>query len=173
MPSPPRGFIRRAGPADVAAIAAVHVAAWAETYPGIMPQPVIDARTVEKRVERWRGILAAEPPAETVHVAEVDGRVVGFSATGRPRSVGGFAEAELNGLYLLAACHGRGLGRGLIAAARAAARDIGAGSLGLWVLTENVRARGFYAAIGAVAVAERSEVLDGYGIAEIGYRLEV
>ena len=27
--------------------------------------------------------------------------------------------------------------------------------------------------LGAVAVAERSEVLDGYGIAEIGYRLEV
>lgn len=166
--------IRRAGLADAEAIAAVHVATWHETYTGLMPQAVIDARTVPARIERWRRILGAAPPlGDTIHVAEIDGRIVGFSGAGAPRSVAAFAEAELSGLYLLAAHYGRGVGRALIEAAAMAARERGAATLGLWVLTANARARRFYEKVGAVAVTAREEVLDGEAIAEIGYRLDL
>jgi ribosomal protein S18 acetylase RimI-like enzyme len=187
--------IRPACLADAEAIAAVHVVAWRETYTGLMPQAVIDARTLDKRIERWHAILGAGADGDAIHVAEVaagdaaeiaagdaagDGTagmaartIVGFSGTGRPRSVGAFADAELTGLYLLAARHGRGIGRALLAAAVAAARARGGRRLGLWVLTDNSRARRFYEAASAVAAATRDEILDGAPIAEIGYRLDL
>jgi GNAT superfamily N-acetyltransferase len=108
-----------------------------------------------------------------VFVAEVDGGIVGFAGVGRARTVGAFADAELNGLYLLAAQHGQGIGRALFHAGQAAARDLGAGAIGLWALTNNSRARRFYEKVGCVAVASRDEVLDGETIAEIGYRLDL
>jgi GNAT superfamily N-acetyltransferase len=143
MPTVP--FVRPAVLADAEAIARVHVAAWHETYTGLMPQSVIDIRTVANRTERWRGILGAEPRLETVFVAEVDGGIVGFA----------------------------GVGRALFHAGQAAARDLGAGAIGLWALTNNSRARRFYEKVGCVAVASRDEVLDGETIAEIGYRLDL
>lgn len=165
--------IRPAVLADAEAIAVVHVAAWHETYTGLMPQTVIDARTVANRTERWRGTLAAEPRTQAVFVAEVSGRIVGFAGVGRARTVGAFADAELNGLYLLAAQHGRGIGRALFEAGVGAARELGAGAIGLWALTTNLRARRFYESAGCVAAAGREEILDGEKIAEIGYRLEL
>lgn len=36
-------MIREAIESDVEAIAHVHVASWRETYPGIMPQPILDS----------------------------------------------------------------------------------------------------------------------------------
>lgn len=166
--------IRPAVRADAEAIAVVHVASWRETYTGLMPQSVIDARTVPARIERWHTILGTPPPqGDSIHVAEVDGEIVGFSGACNPRSVGDFAAAELSGLYLLAAHHGSGLGAALLHAAIMAARQRGAATLGLWVLTSNARARRFYERQGAIAVTERAEILDGEAIAEIGYRLEL
>lgn len=166
-------LVRPAVLVDAEAIAEVHVAAWHETYTGLMPQAVIDVRTVANRTERWRGILGAEPRLQAVFVAEVDARIVGFAGIGRARTVGAFADAELNGLYLLAAQHGRGIGRALFDAAQIAARALGAGAIGLWALTNNVRACRFYERAGCVAVATRDEVLDGETIAEVGYRLDL
>lgn len=166
--------VRPAVRADAEAIAVVHVASWHETYSGLMPQTVIDARTVPARIERWHRILGTPPPeGDSIHVAEIDGQIVGFSGTANPRSVADFAAAELSGLYLLAAHHGTGLGAALLRAAVTAARQRGAATLGLWVLTANARARRFYERQGALAVAERAEILDGEPIAEIGYRLDL
>jgi GNAT superfamily N-acetyltransferase len=166
-------LVRPAVLADAEAIAEVHVAAWHETYTGLMPQAVIDVRTVANRTERWRGILGAEPQTQAVFVAEVEDGIVGFAAVGRARTVGDFADAELNGLYLLAAQHGRGVGHALFDVGAAAARGLGARAIGLWALTNNVRACRFYEKAGCVAVATRDEVLDGERIAEVGYRLDL
>ena len=45
------GSIRVAGVADAAAIAAVHVGAWRETYVGIVPVQVLAGLSVDRRTE--------------------------------------------------------------------------------------------------------------------------
>ena len=47
-------MIRTAVESDVEAIAHVHVASWRETYPGIMPQEILDGLREEQRVDQWR-----------------------------------------------------------------------------------------------------------------------
>ena len=69
------GSIRVAGVADAAAIAAVHVGAWRETYVGIVAAQVLAGLSVDRRTEIWRRILT-NPTAfssSAVFVAERDG----------------------------------------------------------------------------------------------------
>jgi GNAT superfamily N-acetyltransferase len=92
---------------------------------------------------------------------------------GPTRTVTAFADRELDALYVLASHHGRGIGRALIEAAIIDARASAAAALGFWVVHGNTRARRFYEAVGAEAVAERKELLDGAEVVEVGYRLSV
>lgn len=76
-------------------------------------------------------------------VAELDGRVVGFSVLLPPDGAG--AEAELDGLFVEPDAWGLGVGRALVEAAAARARRLDAG--GLHVIA-NPRAQGFYTSCG-------------------------
>lgn len=62
------------------AIAEAHVLSWQTAYGGIVPDPVLDALSLEQRADAWRGSLPS--PDQDVWVAELDGRVVGFSNDG-------------------------------------------------------------------------------------------
>lgn len=164
--------IRPATVGDAVGIAHVHVQAWHETYTGLLSQAELDGRTVPRLTERWLNILAPERVHTTTHVAVVAGTIVGFANQGRPRdAVAVFAEAELFALYLLAAWHGRGIGRALMQAACNSARAIGAQSIGLWVLVGNACGRHFYDACGGVAVTERVDLSEPEPFPEIGYRI--
>jgi ribosomal protein S18 acetylase RimI-like enzyme len=154
--------IRRARAGDSAAIAAVHVAAWRQTYEGLLPERVLSAFSVEDRALRWRRILTVPDPAmeSAVFVALAAGRVAGFGSCGLQREAAlasaGF-EGEFSALYLLAAHQRQGLGRRMMAHM---ARDLMARGLcgaALWVLYDNHRARRFYEALGAQAITERVE----------------
>jgi hypothetical protein len=82
------GSIRVTGVADAAAIAAVHVEAWRETYVGIVPVQVLAGLSVDRRTEIWRRILT-NPMAfssSAVFVAERDRTVVGFGCCGMQRA---------------------------------------------------------------------------------------
>jgi hypothetical protein len=50
--------VRPARPGDAEAIATVHVRSWQAAYPGIVPQPVLDRLSIERRAASWR--LAVE-----------------------------------------------------------------------------------------------------------------
>ena len=115
------GSIRVAGVADAAAIAAVHVEAWRETYVGIVPVQVLAGLSVDRRTEIWRRILT-NPTAfssSAVFVAERDGTVVGFGCCGMQRaeslSAQGY-DGEISSIYVLHAFQRRGLGVALMSA---------------------------------------------------------
>lgn len=127
---------------DAIAIAEVHVASWHGAYRGLMPQQLLDAHTVERRVPSWREQLASAEV--TTWVAQLSGAVVGFASVGPARdaditgSVG-----ELRAIYLTPDAWGTGSGHALhesALATLAASYDEAV----LWVLESNARARAFY-----------------------------
>jgi len=146
--------------ADAAAIAAVHVQSWHETYTGLLPQRLIDARThLEKRTAQWAEVLS-DHRGEGVIVAENAERIAGFIWMGPPGSAPmttpGY-DAYIHALYVVAAAHGNGAGRELVRLGAAKLRSDGYRSLSVHVLASNP-ARAFYEHLGAHFIAE--ETLD-------------
>ncbi|MCE1237451.1 MAG: GNAT family N-acetyltransferase [Hyphomicrobiales bacterium] len=166
--------ITPADAADAEAIAAVHVASWETTYRGLVPATLLAGMTLERRVTQWRMRLDAVDGGRFVRVARrFDGEIVGMVQAGSARTVGDFAEWELDVLYVLDRHHGAGVGRRLMTAAVEEARAKGAASLGLWVVAGNVRAFAFYRRGGAVVVTERvaGEVTESF--LEHGLRIDL
>ena len=160
--------IRRAQADDAAAIAAVHVAAWHETYGGLVPARMLRAFRVAERARRWHRILTTPDPSResAVFVAVARDRgIVGFGSCGRQPApdlvAAGFA-GEFSALYLLAAHRRQGTGRRLMAlmAQDLLAREMR--SAALWVLRSNEPARRFYEALGAEVVGRRVETVDAH-----------
>lgn len=149
--------VRPSAPADAAGIAAVHVASWREAYAHLLSQAFLDGIDLDARTRMWQGILDRDP--SRVHVADVDGTVVGFSAVRRPDD--GPRELELALIYLLAAHHGSGLGQALLDAA------IGDAPAFVWVAEDNPRARAFYARNGFRPDGERNVVEAWEQMAEV------
>jgi GNAT superfamily N-acetyltransferase len=159
-------MIRRAVLADAATLGHIHVATWRTTYTGLMPQHILDGLSEEVSTARWTARLA--DGLTSALVAEVDGRVVGFTH-GAAERTGDYPlhNAEIYSLYVLKEFHGRGLGRRLVAAM---ARELAPRFNGLliWVLKGNP-AQGFYQALGGTLIAEKSFELQGATLLEIGY----
>jgi ribosomal protein S18 acetylase RimI-like enzyme len=157
--------IRRARAGDAAAIAVVHVAAWRETYAGLVPDGMLSALSVEERTGRWHRILTAPDPwmesAAFVAVGAAQD-VLGFGSCGRQPLADlvadGFA-GEFSALYVLAAHQRRGLGRRLMALMAQDLVERGLRGAALWVLRENLPARRFYEALGARVVGQRIETV--------------
>jgi GNAT superfamily N-acetyltransferase len=144
--------VRPARPGDAEGMARVHVQAWQETYRGVMPDAVLDDPEAPARRQRmWEAVLTDDRyAANTVAVAERDGRIVGIAMAGPPRDEaadgsGRKGARELHVLYVLAAHHGTGLGRRVL---QAAIPDGTAATL--WVADPNPRAQAFYRAAGFV-----------------------
>ncbi len=162
-------IVTPAGPDDVYVLAQVHVQAWRETYPGILPQAYLDRLSVPIHATRWMSrlidgdeiTLAAEGPDGLVGYASGD------TVTRRgPAS----ADGEITTLYLLRRAQGHGLGRQLMTSLARALAARGAQSLVIWVLRDNLRARGFYEAMGGVLAGERMERVGGWNVPSVGYR---
>lgn len=119
-------------PEDMDGKGYVHWKSWQETYAGLIEPQYIARQTLEKCqniAHRW--------PENTL-VAELDGKIVGFSCYGRNDA--GFG--EIFAIYLLKEAQGLGLGRHLMdAAVQRLDNDI---PVVLWVLKGNDHAIGFY-----------------------------
>jgi ribosomal protein S18 acetylase RimI-like enzyme len=163
--------VRPATAADAAAIAAVHIAAWRETYADLLPAAFLDGFDVVDRAARWRRIIGGPNDLGTF-VAEIDGAVVGFASACPQRKAGlradGF-DAELATVYLLRRAQRRGLGRRLVAACAGTLQARGVVAMSLWVFRDNGPARAFYAALGAEACGTQEIDIAGTRIAEVAY----
>jgi GNAT superfamily N-acetyltransferase len=161
-------IVRAATLDDVLAIALVHVDAWRETYPGMFPQPVLDALTYEERELQWRRALASGTGG--LFVAQVDREVVGFAACGRNRDPDyeSTHPGELQAMYLLESYHGLGLGRSLFTAVRVWLESRALTPFMLWVVVENP-ACAFYERLGGTCIVTRPAEARGAQIIESAY----
>ena len=152
--------IRRARPDDALAIATVYVRSWKGAYPGLIPQPYLDALRPADRVDSWRdtldasawprtGVIALLGPAEE---DAAEGPVTGFVSFSPARDdVGHLGDPTVDGgvgeiltFYLDPSVFGTGGADLLMRAALIALRAAPFRAAVLWVLGTNARARRFY-----------------------------
>jgi ribosomal protein S18 acetylase RimI-like enzyme len=175
--------IRRAGPDDLEAVAALHWRSWQATYGPLMSLAERALLTLDERREAWRPALRGDPPLTVMLIAEpaaglaAGGALAGFVssvAAADDRGTGGSIPA----LHVDPLLHGRGVGRRLLQAALDELRAAGCRSVSLTVLSANLGARGFYEHLGWTLVGaplrERMEGLDQLPEVElVRYRLEL
>jgi GNAT superfamily N-acetyltransferase len=162
--------IRPATIDDARGIAEVHVRAWRAAYPGIVPQDVLDAMSVEDREARWRnGWLSGDEM--TMWVAEDSGTIAGWCIVGPSRDVDDdAAPGELYGIYVDPQHWGKGPGQTLF--------DTGVSHLRsrfdeatLWATERNARARRFYERNGwHFDGTNKSDDSRGFVLNEVRYR---
>jgi len=158
--------IRLAMPADADPLGAVEGRSWRATYPGIVPDAVLN-EWIEGAPSGWRDAFAAQPPdtAWRAWVAERDGAILGYATTMPARSnwlPPPDGAGELTNLYLEPSAIGTGVGRLLYEHAVADLRHRGFNPLVIWAFRDNHRAVRFYERMGlAIDVPEHDWVLGG------------
>jgi ribosomal protein S18 acetylase RimI-like enzyme len=145
---PTETVIRRAGAADADALARVSARAWAATYPGIVPEPVLE-KWIETAPANWRESLerAETEPRARAWAADRGGAVIGYATTAPgkdwwlppPDGAG-----ELTNLYLDPDEIGTGLGSRLYDHAAGDLRRRGYTPFVVWAFRDNLRAVRFY-----------------------------
>jgi len=156
--------IRPAQPSDAAAIAAVHIASWKTTYPGIVPEAGLAALSEEDSRQRWQQRL--ETGDIPIFVVETNAGIFGFLAGGPIRTPIESYDGELYALYLLKSHQGKGAGRVLVQQLARTLRTQGFQSMLVWVLEANPAA-GFYRQLGAIAVSRQTIEIGGANLPEL------
>jgi ribosomal protein S18 acetylase RimI-like enzyme len=166
-------IVRAALPADVPAMAALHVRAWRATYVGLVPDEFLAGLKVEDREAMWRRSVTAPevaPAERVILVAEDAGAVVGFVAAGHARGDDEFGMGEVYAINVDPPAWGRGAGGALLAAATASLDARFAASI-LWVVDGNRRARALYERAGwSVDGATKTESYGGADVDNCRYR---
>lgn len=163
--------IRDARPADAGQLGEVHVAAWRAAYVGLMPDDYLDELDARDRAAMWTEALARPPMRGAARlVAEDDGNVIGFAASGPE---GGRSDAEVGQLYALNVhpdAWGAGVGSELLVATHARLVAWTDEAI-LWVHPDNDRARRFYERHGWVVTEDtQEEEILGVRVPEVRYR---
>ena len=128
---------------DAKAIAEVHAAAAKAAYEGILPEEELRALALASREAKWREAIEFSEPQ--VHVAELDGKVVGFVGFDRSRDPKTPSTAgEIWALYVRPEHWDKGIGVALWDAARAGLEEEGCTTVTIWVPIRNDRAMRFH-----------------------------
>lgn len=128
---------------DEGLIARLKVACWRETYPGMLPQPILDGLDVGRSTREWaRGLSHG-----IAWIAEQCGEGVGF---------GHVREDEITTLYVRKADQCHGVGAALLGHCFDEVSCMGHRTAHLWVLEENAVARRFYEYMGGNFNGRRS-----------------
>ena len=150
--------LRPAVPEDVDMLARLHVASWAETYPGLLPDAEIARYDLAFRQAQWARILQPDPSKRVFLVPEA-----GFAVMGPQREAALALEypEELYSLYVLQSAQRHGIGRALLEAVRSDA------AFSASVVVGNVQAERFYAAQGGVELFRTSEMIGAAQVEEV------
>ena len=152
--------IRAGFPTDASRLSVLATQVWLHTYAteGITDE-ITTYVTSELSVEKFSASLC--DPETLVILAEYGACLAGFAAVRFDVScpVGATSTVELQTLYVQEYFIGRGVGRSLLLAAEAAAREKSGGSLWLTVNAGNARAIAFYARQGYCRVGSTYFVL--------------
>lgn len=161
--------IRDAQVGDALGIATVHVRSWQTTYPGIMPDELLQGLSIEKRAAGWeRGLQNPIAGGFTI-VAEEDGQIVGFAGGGPERGGDPEYRGELYAVYLLQEYQGKGIGKRLFLEVIRQLKAQGFEKMLLWVARENRASCAFYERMGGTPLREKSEDMGGKPLVEVAY----
>ncbi len=169
----PNATIRRATPADVDAIATMHLASWLAAYRGLISDEYLDRVTHESRVARWERTFSPEEVEviETTLAVEGD-NILGLCSFGPRVDPLAATIGEIYSLHIGPNLWRRGIGRMLLDDALRRLANRGFERVVLWVLRDNQDARRFYEARGwSVTGEERDEDRSGYSIPETRYAI--
>lgn len=161
---------RNAHSDDVRGIAEVHVRSWQAAYRGQVPDSYLEGLSVAKRELMWTKILKDQ--MRGVLVAEDEARIVGFASFGPVWDEGEnrLLTGEIYMIYVLEEFWNLGIGRTLMEDSLTALERDGFGSVKVWVLETNQRARSFYEKFGFKTDGLRkTEKLEDFELREIRY----
>lgn len=135
--------VRPAAPRDAKAIAEIHVATWQSAYQGLIPDEVLKAMTLEKRLAYWKEAIEFSDPQ--ILVALDQDKVIGFVGFDRSRDPGTKSSVgEIWAMYVTPAYWRKGVGLALWDGARDGLKEEGCTQVTLWTLLANERALQFY-----------------------------
>ena len=164
--------VRRARPADAAAIGTVHVAAWRNAYAGLLPDSYLaglssvrHAAQYDSAIRTGEGVFVAVATGPDLPPG-ARGGVVGFATVGRARMA--LAEGEVATLYVMDDWRDQGVGRRLMRAGAAHLSAEGCRTAFLWVLRANPN-RWFYERLGGRPVAESVAHVAGAALPQMAY----
>lgn len=163
--------IREAQENDFAGMAKVRVDTWKATYKGIVPDDFLESLSYRDVSKRWQKTFWEErDPRVGVFVAEGEqNEIVGIAICGPEQSHDLVYQSEIYVLYVLPAYQNRGIGRRLVrACVQHLIQTLSAETLLIWVIAENPY-RGFYESLGGKMVREKTQVIGGKMILEVGY----
>jgi ribosomal protein S18 acetylase RimI-like enzyme len=146
--------IRRAKPADAAAVAETHDEAWRTAYRGIIPGAELEKLISRRGPVWWESAIRK---GSRIALLAFGDRIAGYANYGRNRARSLFYDGEIYEIYLRPEFQGLGFGRRLFTAARRDLAQSGLKSLVVWALSDNEPAVDFYKALGGRAVARSSE----------------
>ena len=136
--------VRLARVEDAAAMAAVHVQSWRETYRGLMPDTVLDAPdAIARRTRMWTTVLSEPERGNESAVALLGDSVIGIAMVGPPLDDDATWQRQLMVLYLLKQYQGSGVALPLISEVLDPETPAS-----LCVADPNPRAQAFYRKIG-------------------------
>lgn len=148
--------LRDPAPGDIGWVVHRHGALYAQEYGLDLSFEALVAKVAGEFVERF------DPAWERVWIAEVDGAVVGsVFLTRKSKTV-----AQLRLLYVEPAMRGRGIGRRLVDACLAHARELGYKRMTLWTNDVLTAARNIYKTTGFALI--KSEPYHGFGRDMVG-----
>ena len=147
-------FLRPGVPQDAAALVDVHACSWRATYTDFVPAEALGAPLDANMRARWD----PWPSDRLIHVAEQDGRLVGFGAVvpGQP--------PVLDNLHVDPEARSGGIGTALFLTISAALLAQQVDGLKLFVIEGNTRARAFYRRLGGLEGPPESDTLLGHPV---------
>lgn len=166
--------LRKATLNDVSLIAAIHVAAWKETYQGILPDSVVNAIDLEKRTLAWQRTLdpTSNNSQHEVLLAFAQGVAVGFGSLCHQRTDAlvelGYP-GEFSAIYVLKQAQRKGIGRRLMGAMSKELLHKKLTGASLFVLSQNQDARLFYEKMGGAVVYQKEERRGATTLIEVAY----
>ena len=147
MPQATPMTIQSAGPADAEAIARIRVLSWQAGYPGLVPQAVLDAMSIEENVKQTlRRMMDPEKKVADDWLAWQGDDALGWLGAGRCRDedLANQEVGEVVALYALPEAWGLGVGHALMNFASGEFRRLGYRKAVVWVMEGNARAERFY-----------------------------
>ncbi len=146
---------------DAPAIATLHAESWRRHYRGVLSDDFLDHFVMEERKALWSKRFRNPTADQFVIVAEENELLIGFLCAylNHDTTYG----TLLDNLHVANAYKGKGVGTECMRLLAVKLKEQTLDKMYLWVLAQNVAAKGFYESLGGVVMEtiEETEVGDG------------